>query len=266
MISCLHDVMKACLQNYFGVRVAETGKEAAMTVNFVLVGGEKGGPGKTMIACELAVMAAIQGRKVLLVDGDPQRSAAKFMERRKDDFIRDAGNDVPLPEVLEIRAGDIRSVVPREMREHDFDFVVMDVPGRDSEELRSAVGAAEVVIFPLRPNIADLETAEEFDRLVGRVRAEPKTLMREALFVLNQASTNPHRRSNVEGAKRSLEQFENISVAATVVHLRAAFEDASLLGASVFEMGSGAAKAQDEIGDLYAEILSVGENEQRRAG
>ena len=42
----------------------------------VLVGGEKGGTGKTTIATNLAALRAMAGRDVLLVDTDPKVARA----------------------------------------------------------------------------------------------------------------------------------------------------------------------------------------------
>jgi len=45
----------------------------------------KGGTGKTTLAVHLAVLAASTGRRVLLVDTDPQRSAGDWWRVRKTD-------------------------------------------------------------------------------------------------------------------------------------------------------------------------------------
>ena len=45
----------------------------------------KGGTGKTTLAVHLAVLAAESGRRVLLVDTDPQRSAGDWWRVRKTD-------------------------------------------------------------------------------------------------------------------------------------------------------------------------------------
>ena len=42
----------------------------------ILVGGEKGGTGKTTIATNLAVMRAAADRDVVFIDTDPQGSAS----------------------------------------------------------------------------------------------------------------------------------------------------------------------------------------------
>ena len=48
----------------------------------ILVGGEKGGTGKSTVAINLAVEFAKTGQHVLLVDCDKQQTAADFAERR----------------------------------------------------------------------------------------------------------------------------------------------------------------------------------------
>ena len=48
----------------------------------VLIGSEKGGTGKSTIACNLAVALALAGRDVVIIDADPQSSAARWSERR----------------------------------------------------------------------------------------------------------------------------------------------------------------------------------------
>ena len=48
----------------------------------LVVGGTKGGSGKTMLATSLCVMRAAEGRDVLLIDADEQGSAIDFTRQR----------------------------------------------------------------------------------------------------------------------------------------------------------------------------------------
>ena len=54
----------------------------------VTVGNTKGGAGKTNTAVNLAIAAAIQGKRVLIVDADVQASAMSFRALREDDLDR----------------------------------------------------------------------------------------------------------------------------------------------------------------------------------
>ena len=48
----------------------------------VLIGGEKGGTGKSTIATNLAAYLAGRGADVILLDSDQQSTAARWVERR----------------------------------------------------------------------------------------------------------------------------------------------------------------------------------------
>ena len=49
----------------------------------LVVGGIKGGSGKTTLATNLAVLRSLYGYKVLLVDADEQKSVSDWMEQRE---------------------------------------------------------------------------------------------------------------------------------------------------------------------------------------
>ena len=49
----------------------------------LVVGGIKGGSGKSTLASNLAVLRSNEGRRVLLVDSDEQRSISDWAEHRE---------------------------------------------------------------------------------------------------------------------------------------------------------------------------------------
>lgn len=231
-----------------------------MTLGIVLVGGQKGGSGKSKIACELAVIWARLGEKVLLVDGDAQATTARFLERRRR-TLATGEMDWASPALLKASASVMRQEIAAQIRANGYSKVVIDVAGRDSDEIRVAVMIADFALFPLRPNMEDMDTAERLDVMAGDVLQSSKTL-RGAAFVVSQASTNPARRDRVESALTALPRLPNTQTLKTVIHSRSLFEDAGDAGLSVTEMPSSDGKAQAEIMALFDELNTVYEEKE----
>src|SRR5687767_1022618 len=105
----------------------------------VLVGGEKGGTGKSTLASNLAVWLARAGRDVLLLDADRQGTSAAWAAERSQ-----------RPELASVhcvqRYGNLFPAV-RDLRTR-YQEIVIDAGGRDSEELRSAMAVADTLYAP----------------------------------------------------------------------------------------------------------------------
>ena len=101
----------------------------------------KGGVGKTTTSVYLTALAAESGRPVTLVDGDPQASAAEWVEEATDDVLGkvdvvEAPTERLLGKALDRLGPDAVAVV--DMR-----------PG-DQPALAKAFGRADVVVVPTR--------------------------------------------------------------------------------------------------------------------
>jgi chromosome partitioning protein len=103
----------------------------------IVVGNVKGGVGKTTTAVYLAVAAAVRGRgPVVLVDSDPQGSAAEWLEQ------------APVEGVELIEAPSERTVI-RALAASEG-VTVVDTPPGDERIVRAALRRADAVVIPTR--------------------------------------------------------------------------------------------------------------------
>ena len=210
----------------------------------VLVGGEKGGPGKTTIATNIAAMRTDEMEDVLLVDTDRQPTSSYWCSMREDKGIK--------PRVASIQKYD--KAVRTEITElkKKFSDIIIDAGGRDSPELRGALLVCDKAIFPLRPSQFDLWTLGRLNTLVEVALEINENL--KAYVVINQSSPNPAVRE-AEEMKEFLSEFENINLMKSVICERIVFRRAALNGMAVTEYKPEDIKANEEINALYQEIF-----------
>jgi chromosome partitioning protein len=124
----------------------------------ILVASSKGGSGKSTLSAQLAAYFALAGKRSVLLDADPQRSALRWAQRRAalvDDVIAVDG----------CRKG-WRKRLP-----DDAQRLVIDTPaGSTPEQLAAFLEIAHAVIMPVLPARVDLEAVRDF---VERLRADP---------------------------------------------------------------------------------------------
>src|ERR1700687_1051281 len=96
----------------------------------IMVGGIKGGSGKTTVATNLAVIRALDGRDVLLVDADDQETSSDFTALRNERIERGAcDTSIRLPGPA------VRTQKPR--LADKYQDIIIDTGGRDTTSQRA---------------------------------------------------------------------------------------------------------------------------------
>lgn len=212
----------------------------------VLIGGEKGGTGKTTLAVNLSVMRKLAGRDVLLLDADRQGSASFWSG------TRDEAELLPRVPCLQ-KFGPKLHVEVKELAEK-YDDVIVDTGGRDSPELRAAMLVADRFFIPLRPSQFDVWALDKMNTLIDECRTINSGL--KAMAVINLASANPSVSESNE-AREYLAEMDNIFLTETIIRDRIAFRKAVRSGQAIVELTKIDPKALAEIENFYSEVFDV---------
>lgn len=212
----------------------------------LLLGGEKGGTGKTTLAVNLAVMLSRTGKDVLLVDTDKQGSANFWAS------IRDESGALPrIPCVQKFGKGLAKDVIDLAGR---YGEIIIDAGGRDSMELRYSLGIADTVVIPIQPTQFDLVTLYQMETLVAQAQALNPRLI--AFVALNRASTNPSV-SDTQEACNLISDFTHVALLNSILRERVSYQRSVREGLSVVEVPQPDNKAISELHSLYEEVYHV---------
>ena len=210
----------------------------------ILIGGEKGGTGKTTIATNLAAMRALAGRDVLLIDTDPQGSANYWAQSRDEEKIT--------PRVACVQK--FGKGLPAEVKDlaHRYQDIIIDAGGRDSVELRSALVVTEKAYIPIQPSQFDIWTLNQMDELVETAKAFNPDV--QARVIISRSSTNPSVHESDDTGKL-LDDFTNLDLADVTIRDRIAYRKAAKDGLAVTELKPKDSKAVEEMEALYREVF-----------
>jgi len=210
----------------------------------ILIGGEKGGVGKTTLAVNLATLRARGGREILLVDADKQASANLWAGIRLEAGLRPR---IPCIQKLGKTVGpEVRDLASK------YQDVIIDAGGRDSAELRSALTVARLAVFPLRASLFDAATLENLDTLVETAQAFNPELV--AGVLINLGSPHPQVRE-VDEAKELVETYAHLQLFRTVVRDRIVFRKSVRDGLTASEFTPRDASAVREMDLFYEEVF-----------
>lgn len=206
----------------------------------------KGGAGKTTLAVNLALTAQAEGRRVLLIDSDPQRSASLVLRLRT--------QAPPLP-VREALAGKIFQAMQWAQRD-GFDLIVVDTPAHPDGDVAQAANCADLCLIACRPTFLDIASVLQSAEMLRR-------LNRRGAVVLTQTPP-PRGQIQPPAVQRAREALGLTGLPiAGVISSRQAFQYSLASGRGAAEAGSEPARRELEPLWRFVEALATGRPDLR---
>lgn len=195
---------------------------------------QKGGSAKTTTATNLAVEALRAGLEVALIDLDPQVSACDWKDIRGDENTPPTVAATPVPHLE-------RSL--KAVQEAGADLAIIDTAGRTNDAASAAAKAADLILIPLQPSLADLNTIDATIEVIRLAAGKPDRVMRAVLTRV---------RASGDRLETTTSWLANKGVQVCPVTLgeRIVYQDAYAMGKGVCEAEPGG-KAAEEIHGLY---------------
>ncbi len=199
----------------------------------ISISNQKGGCGNTTLAVNLAAALARTGNDTLLIDLDPQASAASWGDSREEGS----------PTVMSAQASRLPQCLEAAQKAGSEVVIIDTAPHSESAAL-AAARAADLVLIPCRPAILDLRAISNTVDLV-------KLAGTKAAVVLNSV---PPRGSLADEAAEAIAGYD-VPLAPVRITQRAAFVHSLTLGKSIQEYEP-RGKGAEEIKQLYLWICS----------
>lgn len=210
----------------------------------IVVGGIKGGSGKTTLATNLAVIRSADGKKVLLTDADEQKSSSDWAQQREESVVKTSFTTVEL-------SGKAVNAQIQKMAK-DYDDIIIDVGGRDTTSQRSALTIADIFLIPFKPRSLDIWTLGALKNMISEIKSVNPIL--RCIAVINQA--DPRGEDNLS-AMQFLSECGTIECCPHSIGCRKAFGNAASEGLAVTELKNKDLKSNLEMFDVYGYVFST---------
>lgn len=244
----------------------------------IAIANFKGGVAKTTTAINLGAALVQEGKKVLLVDVDPQCNLTETLYKGKtEDTVYTAmvegtpvtpvklkDNFYLIPADKNMNAADIQlgsvkgaQVLLRKILEpfrETFDYILIDCPPSRSIITVNALSAADEVIIPMLAEILSVRGTKDMHELIALVKENinPKLKLSGLLIVMYGDRTSAARQTAVY--IEEMAKLLGTKVFRARVRKNVTIVESQMAGVDVYEVNAQAKAAQDYI-ELAKEIL-----------
>jgi chromosome partitioning protein len=196
-------------------------------VKLIALMNEKGGSGKSTLATNLATALHRRGKRVVLVDADPQGTAR--------DWRAASPEGADLPPVVALDRPQMLASIPTLAA----DFVVIDTPAKAEAMAAGVVRVANLALIVIQPSGADVWASAATVKLV-RQKIDVGGQI-DAAFLVNRTSGTTKLSKLIKGGEWNDYGIEQLD--ATLGN-RVSFAQALTDGVSVYDLHDAAAKAE----------------------
>ncbi len=247
-----------------------------MNPRTIIFSNQKGGVGMTTLTREIGLTLAVAGKRVLLVDCDPQGNLTKsLVDGAEGGGLYDALQDgsgvriTDLDEHLSLLAGDFRlSLLEKSLigeidaytrlkallgdpRIGSYELVLLDTPPSLGVLTVNALAAASDLVIPINPSLYSMQGTNDLLRTVSKVRSSLNPTLNLLGVIVNAYDSVPVITRQI---RAEIESSFGEKVFTTVLSKSIRLEEAIASRRGVIQH-AGSHKVADEVRSLVAELV-----------
>lgn len=200
----------------------------------ITIANSKGGSGKSTITINLATKLALEGKDVLVIDTDEQKSLDKFSNIRNDCEIQQIFTCVS-------KSGNALTDTIKQMITK-FDFILIDTKATINPEQKKSMLLSDYVIVPTTTSQIDLSELLNMFSYVSDVKDLNEDL--KTFIILNRINPNPFLSNEPKELKEFIESYKeennikDIEIIDSIIYDRIDYKRSISKGLGVCELDS----------------------------